>query len=146
MRWEKLIKGAKAGGYPGLLLGILSFPLNYYLLAIKYRQEISDALGKPYYPSTIGLMMNSIFSALILAFCGALYALFYKKLPFRKSFWKAFVFGFIIYMISRIGDLIVDYPISPSLTLENAIWSAPLLLLIWPYFTSKLYHEDKEEA
>lgn len=135
-----LTKGIKAGGYPGLLLGILSFPLNYYLLEIKYRQKISDALGKPYHPKL--LIINSILTALILTFCGVLYVIFNKKLPFRKPFWKAFIFGFIIYMISRIGDLIVDYPISYRLALENAIWSAPLVLLIWPYFTSKLYHEE----
>ena len=146
MRTQKLIKGIKAGGYPGLLVGILSFPINYYLLEIKYRQEISDALGRPYHPNMEGLIMISIFTALILAFCGVLYVFFYKKLPFRKPFWKAFIFGFIVYIISRIGDLIVDYPISHGLVLENAIWSIPLALLVWPYFTSKLYYEVGSEV
>ena len=90
--------------------------------------------------------MISVNTVVIFTFCGVLYVLFYKKLPFRNSFWKSFVFGLIIFIISRIGDLIVDYPISLSLTLENAIWSAPLCLLIWPYFTSKLYPKEEEDV
>ena len=142
MRVGRIVRGMKAGGYPGLLVGVLSLPINYYLLAIKYRQEISDALGKPYYPSVEGLVMISLFTALVFTLCGILYTLSYRKLPFKKPFWKAFIFGLIIYVMSRIGDLIYDYPVSPGLTLENALWSAPQCLLLWPYLTSRIYRGE----
>ena|GEM_PF-5698787 len=88
MRVGRIVRGMKAGGYPGLLVGVLSLPINYYLLAIKYRQEISDALGKPYYPSVEGLVMISLFTALVFTLCGILYTFSYRKLPFKKPFWK----------------------------------------------------------
>jgi len=48
---QRAIKGANARSLSGIIIGILSIPLNYYLLAIKYRDEISSALGKTYAPS-----------------------------------------------------------------------------------------------
>ena len=138
---KKLLKGLKAGGVPGIFIAFLSFLVNYYLLEIKYRQELSEALGRPYHPSFYGLTLNSLATFTILSICGVLYVVLYRKLPIKRPFWKAFIFGFSIFAISRIGDLITDYPLSVGLTLENAIWSSLFLLVVWPYFTSRLYFE-----
>jgi len=136
---ENVIEGAKAGASAGIVIGALSFLGNYYLLAILYRHEISLALGRPYTPSMIGLMGNSILTAIVLTICGILYALLYDRLRVKKPFWKAFVFGLAIFITSRVGDITVDYPISPSLTLASALYSAPFLLLLYPYLLSKRY-------
>ncbi|MDK2464786.1 MAG: hypothetical protein QI223_08455 [Candidatus Korarchaeota archaeon] len=142
MRAGDLVKGVRAGGFSGLILGALSVPINYYLLAVKYRGEISEALGRPYYPSLEGLFLIGTLTALIFALCGALYAVSYERLPPRSPFWKAFIFGSFVFVGSRVGDLVVDYPLSRGLVLESATWSAPMCLLVWPYFTSRLYHRN----
>lgn len=147
---KRLREGAKAGVISGSILGVLSFPLNYYLLAVKYRQKISDALGKPYTPSIEGLVTISTTTTVILTICGILYVLLYAKLPGTTPFWKAFPFGLVLFVMSRVGDMIVDYPISPSLVIDNALFSAPLLLFLYPLLVSRLYplesHSDLDEA
>jgi hypothetical protein len=140
---NKITRGAKTGFIPGVMVGILSFPLNYYLLAIKYRDEISNYLGKPYAPSMHGLIIISIGTTVILTICGILYVQFYEKLPSKTPFWKAFLFGLVIFVVSRLGDIIVDYPVSQGLVIDNALFSAPLLLFFYPYLVSKLYGPKK---
>ena len=137
----KFVQGIKVGVYSGVVISVISLPINYYLLAIKYRDELSFALKRPYHPGCKGFLLLFILTTLVFAACGVLYVVFYDKLPFENPFWKAFVFGAAIYVISRIGDFITDYPLSPGLALENALWSAPLNLILWPYLVSKLYQE-----
>jgi len=43
---KKVKRGAKAGAVPSIMIGILSLPGNYYLLAVKYSDEISGAASK----------------------------------------------------------------------------------------------------
>ena len=139
---NRVIKGAKAGVIPGTLVGILSYSINYYLLAVKHNQELSIALGETYFPSTQGLITNSLLTVVMLTFCGVLYALLFERLPSEKHFWKAFPFGLLIFIISRIGDFFVDYPLSSGLFIDNALFSAPLLLVAYPYLLSKLYTKN----
>lgn len=136
---NKIIRGAKIGFIPGIIVGILSFLENYYLLAIKYRHEISSSLGKPYSPSMHGLIILSIETTVMLTICGILYALLYEKLPSKIPFWKAFPFGLVVFIASRVGDMIVDYPVSHGLVIDNALFSAFFLLFFYPYLASKLY-------
>ena len=137
-----LINLIKVSVVPGALLGIISIPINYYLLGVKYREEISLAIGRSYYPSLRGLLVIATISAAFLIFCGILYVLLYHKLPGRKAFTKAFIIGLFIYVISRIGDFIVDYPISKGLFVDNALFGAPLLLLLYPYLLSRFYSKE----
>jgi len=90
--FEKVMKGVRAGTVPGVIIGILSFLGNYFL-AIKYRDEISGALGKPYTPSMQGLIMFSVASAIMLTICGILYTLSYNKLPVLCPSGKHFLLG-----------------------------------------------------
>ena len=83
---------------------------------------------------------------IVLAICGILYVLFYEKLPGKRPFWKAFIFGLAIFIMSRVGDMIVDYPISHGLVLDNALFSAPLLLFLYPYLLSKLYVQESYDV
>lgn len=129
---------------PGILTGVISFPANYYLLTIKYRKEISSALGRPYCPTLVELLMLSIITTIFLIFCGILYILLYHKLPGEKAFTKAFTIGLIIYIISRIGDFIQDYPVSKGLFFDNALLSIPLILVLYPYLLSKLYPQNRK--
>ncbi len=138
-----LLSMVKIGAIPSVLLGAVSFPINYYLLGIKYREEISLALGKPYYPSLTGLLIISIATTIVLAFCSILYILLYHKLLGGKAFTKAFIIGLAIYVFSRIGDFLRDYPVSKGLFIDNALLSAPLLLILYPYMLSKLYSGNK---
>jgi len=142
---EKLTMGAKAGATPGLVIGVLSFPVNYYLLAVRHRNEVSNALGKSYTPSLQGLVAISVTTAIILTICGVLYGLFYMKLPWKTPFRKAFSIGLGIFILSRVEDLIVDYPVSHGLVFENALYSAPLLLSLYPYLVGRLYHRDAKD-
>jgi len=139
---KKLTRGVKVGSISGIIMGILSFPLNYYLLAVKYRNEISEVLGIAYSPRVQGLTMIAIATAIILATCGILYVLFYRKLLGSTPFQKAFPFGLGIFILSRVGDMIVDYPMSHGLVLDNALFSAPLLLFFYPYLVSRLYRGE----
>jgi len=137
---KKIIKGTKAGAIAGIIIGILSFPLNYYLLGIKYAHEIALALGRSdYTPSIEGLTVISVNTVIVLTICGILYGLFFEKLPGNKPFHKEFTLGLAVFIISRIGDMIRDYPVSHGLVLDNALFSVPLLLLLYPYMLSKLY-------
>jgi len=136
-----LVSIVKISIIPGTLVGIVSLPVNYYLLGIKYREEISLALRRPYYPSLGGLLITTTMTITFLAFCGVIYALLYNKLPGRKPFTKAFVIGFVIYIISRIGDYVVDYPISKELFIDSALLGIPLMLVLYPYLLSRLYSE-----
>ena len=90
--------------------------------------------------------MIAVLTTIILATCGVLYALFYEKLPGKRPFWKAFIFGLALYIISRVGDTIIDFPISRGLVLENALFSAPFLLFLYPYLPSKLYIRESYEG
>lgn len=137
-----MTKGTKAGAVPGIIIGVLSLPGNYYLLAIKYREEISSALGIPYFPSLQGLAMLSAATAGILTVCGILYSLSYSRLPGNLPFWKAFLFGLVVFAMSRVGDVIRDYPVSHGLVIDNAFLSAPLLLILYPYLVSQLYRKS----
>jgi len=144
MRYKiDLIDIVKIAVVPGALVGIISLPINYYLL-LRYREEISLALGRPYYPSLGGLLIITATTIVFLVFCGALYALFYHKLPGGRAFTKASVVGFVVYAISRIGDFIIDYPISRGLFIDSALLGIPLLLVLYPYLLSKLYSEKLE--
>jgi len=141
---KKLTMGARAGATPGLVMGVLSFPVNYYLLAVRHRNEISNALGKSYTPSLQGLAI-SVTTAIILTICGVLYGLFYMKLPLKTPFRKALSIGLGIFILSRVEDLVVDYPVSHGLVFENALYSAPLLLFLYPYLVGRLYHRDAKD-
>ena len=137
----KLFKGIKIGVSSGLIIAVISLPVNYYLLAIKYREELSTALGRSYYPSLEGFLLLFVLTVLVFTACGVLYVLFFDKFPFKSPFWNAFILGAIIFVISRFGDFITDYPLSPKLAVENAIWSVPLTLILWPFIISRFYRK-----
>jgi len=100
---KKLTRGVKVGFISGVVIGILSFPLNYYLLAAKYRNEISEVLGIAYALSVQGLTMIAVATAIVFATCGILYVLFYGKLIGSTPFWKAFPFGLGVFILSLWG-------------------------------------------
>lgn len=113
------------------------------MLGVKYADEIALALGKPSYaPSTEGLTLNSINTAIVLTICGILYGLSYEKLPGNKPFSKGLTLGLALYILSRIGDIIMDYPVSHGLVLDNALFSAPLFLLLYPFLLGRLSTQD----
>ena len=37
---QKVVKGTRAGAIPGAVIGAVSFPLNYYLLAVRHVDEL----------------------------------------------------------------------------------------------------------
>ena len=142
---KKMVKGATSGAIPGVVVGLLTFPGNYYLLGISHAHEIALALGRSSYaPSIEGLIVNSINTAIVLTICGTLYGLFYEKLPGNNPFYKALHFGLAVFIISRIGDMIRDYPISHGLVLDNILFSTPLLLFFYSYVLGKLYTRPNE--
>lgn len=141
----KVVKGVISGAIPGTIVGLLTIPGNYYLLGIRYSHEIALALGRSSYtPSTEGLIANFINTAIVLTMCGVLYGLFYEKLPGSKPFYKALTFGLAVFLLSRIGDMFRDYPVSHGLVLDNALLSMPLLLLFYPYVLGRLYTRHSE--
>jgi hypothetical protein len=50
-----------------------------------------------------------------------------------------------IFVISRIEDLIVDYPILLSLVIDNALFSVPQVLFLYPYLLSRFYYEKHQQ-
>jgi len=86
--------------------------------------------------------MLSAATAGILTVCGILYSLSYSRLPGNLPFWKAFLFGLVVFAMSRVGDVIRDYPVSHGLVIDNAFLSAPLLLILYPYLVSQLYRKS----
>jgi len=46
--------------------------------------------------------------------------------------------------MSRVGDMIIDYPLSHGLVLDNTLLSASLVLFLYPYLLSKLYVRESQ--
>jgi thiamine transporter ThiT len=129
--------GLKAGMVTGAVFGLVTLPLNYFVL-LHYSSEISRVLPG-YTPSLEGILQLGLNNFFVFSVAGLSYGLAYDRLPTKSAFGKAVFIGVIIFLVSTSLNYVTDYHVSPGLFFANEILNIGVLLVALPYSLARLY-------